>query len=255
MRCTRRWVEFRLVLTSWIALVLSSCVQTPTGPRGQDESTRTHQADRQPLRPRIVDFQPGIRIDYRIPQVEIEAEVILREGQLELFAYSKAPTPKGHETILLLKSRPKSIYLALGLVGLTPGRPMAYDWKTQETRQPTGDPVDVRVRYEDKGLVTEVSACDWMLDLARRRPMRPTHWLFTGSRRWEDGRFAADVEGTTVTVVNFDTALLTLPSLHSDSDADLWLAANTEAIPPIGTQVTLILRPAQPAHRPQPNVE
>ncbi|MFQ5501191.1 MAG: YdjY domain-containing protein [Phycisphaerae bacterium] len=228
-------------------------MQAPTDPHRQARKTRTHQTDTQPPQPRIVDFQPGIRIDYRIPQVEIEAEVILRTGQLELFAYSKAPTPKEHETILLLKSRPKSIYQALGLIGLIPGQPMAYDWNTQETRQPTGDPVDVRVRYKDKGSVTEVSACDWMFDLARQQPMRPTHWLFTGSRPWEDGRFAADVEGTTVTVVNFDTALLTLPSLHSDSDADLWLAANTEAIPPIGARVTLILRPAQPANHPQPN--
>jgi hypothetical protein len=32
--------------------------------------------------------------------------------------------------------------------------------------------------------------------------------------------------------------------MHSSSDDKLWLAANTEAIPPIGTPVTLILRSA-----------
>jgi len=33
--------------------------------------------------------------------------------------------------------------------------------------------------------------------------------------------------------------------LHSDSDSSLWLAANSDAIPAIGTPVTLILRPVE----------
>ena len=195
-------------------------------------------------RPRVVDFKPGIRIDYRVPQVEIDGKVILREGELELFAYSKAPTPKEHETILLLTAKPESIFFALGLIGLSPGKPMSYDWETQVTTPPSGDPIDVWVRYEHGGKTVERSACDWMLDLDRQAPMEKTHWLFAGSRHTEDGRFFADIDGTVVTVVNFDSALLTLPGLHSDSNASLWLAANTEAIPPIGARVTLILRPA-----------
>ena len=180
-----------------------------------------------------------------MPQVEVQAHIILRRGELELFAYSKAPTPKEHETILLLQAKPESIYHALGLIGLRPGHPVSYDWKTQVTTPPAGDAVDVLVRYVTGGKQIETSACDWMLDLKRGRPMRRQHWLFAGSRRLEDGRFFANIDGTVVTVVNFDSALLTLPGLHSDSNAELWLAANTEAIPPIGTGVTLILRPVK----------
>lgn len=198
-----------------------------------------------PSSPRIVDFQPGIRIDFSIPQVEVAGEVILRRGELELFAYSKAPTPKQHETILLLQSKPESIYHALGLIGLKPGHPMSYDWQTQVTTPAAGDPVDVLVRYASDGMKIEASACDWMLDLKRQRPMARRHWLFAGSTRMEDGQFFADVDGTVVTVVNFNSSLLALPELHSDSDAELWLVANTEAIPAIGTPVTLILRPVK----------
>lgn len=199
----------------------------------------------QSSKPRIVDFQSGIRIDFSIPQVEVEAEVILRRGELELFAYSKAPTPKQHETILLLQSRPQSIYHALGLIGLKPGHPMSYDWQTQVTTPAAGDPVDVLVRYESEGKEIEASACDWMLDLKRQRPMARRHWLFAGSSRMEDGQFFADIDGTVVTVVNFNSSLLALPESHSESNAELWLAANTEAIPAIGTPVTLILRPVK----------
>jgi hypothetical protein len=196
--------------------------------------------------PRVVAFAPGIRLDYRVPQVEIEAEVILRHGALELFAYSKAPTPKEHESILLLDVPAETVYQALGLIGLTPGSPPRYDPTTQTVLPPSGDAVDVLVRYERGGRIVESSACGWMLDLATRRPMARMPWLFAGSRRLSDGTFAANVEGTVVTVVDFDSAVLTPPAAHSSSDAELWLAANTEAIPPVGTRVTLLLRPAKP---------
>jgi hypothetical protein len=47
-----------------------------------------------------------------------------------------------------------------------------------------------------------------------------------------------------VTVVDFADALLALPEFHSADNTQLWLAARTNAIPPVDTQCTLILRPA-----------
>jgi hypothetical protein len=198
----------------------------------------------QPFGPRQVDFAPGVRIDYRVPQVEAAGEVILREGPLELFAYSKAPVPKEHESVLLLQASPERIYQALGLIGLVPGQPVRYFPETQTMRMPSGAAVDVLVRYEAEGRSLESSACDWMIDVTRGQPMVRTHWLFTGSQRLKDGVFYADLEGTVVTVVDFDSAVLSLPDLHTSSNAELWLAANTPAIPAVGTRVTLILRPA-----------
>ncbi len=198
----------------------------------------------QPSTPRIVDFQPGIRIDYRVPQVEIDGEIILREGALELFAYAKSPTPKEHESIVLLRSSPEHIYQALGLIGLTPGKPPRYFHETKTQRPATGDAVDVSVRFEKDGKPVEASVCDWMYDLKRKGPMQQTPWLFTGSERNDDGSFAANVEGTVVPVVDFPSSLLCLPTPHTDADADLWLKANTDQIPPLKTKVTLILRPA-----------
>ncbi len=220
--------------------------RTPSdGPRHDGHTARQEQPDA----PRVVDYKPGIRIDFRVPQVEIDAEVILRRGQLELFAYAKAPVPKEHETILRLSVSPLHIHEALGLIGLQPGHPMRYFPETDKVQMPTGDPVDVRVRYESQGKTTEVSACAWMMNLETNQPMAPAHWLFTGSRRLEDGRFFANFEGTVVTVVDFDSALLALPGPHSPSDDQLWLGANTQVIPPTGTKAVLILRPASPATR------
>ncbi len=193
---------------------------------------------------KMVDYGPGLKIDYRVPQVEIDSEVVLRKGALELFAYSRAQVPKEHETIVRTDVSCERIYQALGLIGLSPGRPMRYDEKTKKVELPSGDPVDVFVRCEGGGKNREQSACDWMMDAAKKSPMRRTPWLFTGSRREDDGTFAANIEGTLVTVVDFPSSLLGLPASHSESDSQLWLLANTDAIPPVGAKVTMILRPA-----------
>jgi hypothetical protein len=180
-----------------------------------------------------------------MPQVEIEAKVILREGALELFAYSKAPVPKEHESILLMQAKPQAIYQALGLIGLTPGQTTRYFPETHKTRPASGDPVDVLVRCEKNGKPVERSACDWMLDMKTKQAMARTPWLFTGSERDANGAFEADIEGTIVTVVDFPSSLLSIPASHTSSDSDLWLTANTAEIPPKDTPVTLILRPAK----------
>lgn len=194
---------------------------------------------------RAVDYAPGVRIDFRVPKVEIACDVILREGPLELFAYSKAPVPKEHESILKTNVPCSTIYQALGLIGLRPGHTARYFPETRTERAASGDPVEVRVRYELDGRMVEQSACDWMIDVAARRPMVPRVWVFSGSERDQANRFTADEEGTLVTVVDFPSSLLSLATSHSSSDTDLWLRANTEAIPPLGTTVTLIFQPAK----------
>jgi hypothetical protein len=193
---------------------------------------------------RVVELAPGLTIDFRVPQVEIASRVILREGALELFAYAKSPTPKEHESILKTDVSPEMIHRALGLIGLSPGHTTRYFPETQKVRPASGDPVDVLVRYERDGRVREESACAWMRDMSTKQAMKSTSWLFSGSERLEDGAFQANIEGTVVTVVDFPSSLLSLGTPHSSSDSELWLTALTEAIPPIDTPVTLILRPA-----------
>lgn len=221
------------------ALILAGC-----GDPSQMQDSAS-EATSQPDGPRVVDYAPGLRIDYRNMQVEVEAEVILREGDLELFAYAKAAVPKEHESIIKTSVQPEKIYQALGLIGLTPGQTRKYFYQTKTIRPATGDKVDVLVRYKKDDNDIEESACNWMLDAANKAPMKQTCWLFTGSEKMEDGSFAANYEGTLITVVDFPSSLLSLPTSHSESNDELWLKANTPAIPPKGTKVTLILRPAK----------
>ncbi len=195
--------------------------------------------------PRVVEFAPGLRIDYAKMQVELDCEVILREAELELLVYAKAPTPKEHETILKTQVQPERIFEALGLLGITPGHPTLYDWETQEITPPKGDPVDIFVRYDREGAAVEHSICDWVLNLRTQQPMVHSPWLFTGGERDDRGRYAADIEGTVVTVVDFPSAVLSVPASHTSADEHLWAAANTPAIPEKGTKVIVLFRPVK----------
>ena len=228
-------------LPALLAVILTGCADPSQSKQMRSDASPPAPSDGL----RVVDFAPGLRIDYRVPQVEVDCEVILRTGDLELFAYAKAPVPKEHESIVRTAVSPEKIYQALGLIGLTPGQTRKYFYQTKTTREATGDKVDVLVRYAKDGEDVEESVCGWMLNAAAKAPMQQTHWLFTGSEKMEDGTFAANYEGSLVTVVDFPSSLLSLPTSHSEANEELWLKANTEAIPEVGTKVTLILRPAK----------
>ena len=54
--------------------------------------------------------------------------------------------------------------------------------------------------------------------------------------------YAAD-EGDLITVANFGSAILDLPFASSASDADRVFSADPAQVPPLGTEVFLMLRP------------
>jgi len=205
-------------------------------------------ATSQPLGPagsgRIVDFAPGVRIDWENLQVELDGQVVLREGLLELFACS--PRTREHESVVRVRTRPLYVYQAMGLIGLEPGRPFTYDEAGERWLPPAGQEVVVEVRYRTNAGLSTVNAWDWMMDPQTRQPLPQRPFLFCGSRWYGEDAYGADVDGTVVCVVDFDTALIGLPESHSADDALLWVAPNTDRIPPEGTECTLLIRAAYP---------
>lgn len=191
---------------------------------------------------RPVRYAPGILINWPARQVEIDAEICLREGPLELLACS--PDTKEHESILRVHARPRRIFEALGLLGLQPGHPARWLPDRQTYEPAEGDEVEISVRFDYAGTTQTIDAWVWL------RPTRPEAgpargtWIFAGSAFEPDGRFAADLDGTVVTVVTFGTEIIGLKRFHSASNDELWLEANTPNIPPVGTPCTLIIRPA-----------
>lgn len=193
----------------------------------------------------LVDYAPHLRIDWTHRRVEADGEVVLREGPLELFACS--PHTREHESIVALTARPLRIFEALGMIGLKPGHPVQLNPSTQRWEPATGDPLRIEVRWPDGARSRTVDIGRWMRDIATDRPVPPGVWRFAGSIRGEQGTFLADADGTVVCVVDFASALVALPEMKSASNDALWVRADTSAIPPIGTRVTMLFTPIEPA--------
>ena len=192
---------------------------------------------------RIVDYAPNVRIDWGNRRVEVDGEICLREGMLELLVCS--PNTREHESIISSPARPLRIYEALGLIGVAPGHPLRYDEPGKRWLPPEGDPIRIDVRWTVDGQAQTADLGTWVRDIETGEPIPPGAWVFAGSYRTQRGALAADGDGTIVCVVDFSSALIALPELRSADNALLRLEAAKKKIPPTGTAVTLLLSAAQ----------
>lgn len=188
------------------------------------------------------EFAPGIVIDWSAAAVELDAKVVLREGPLELLACS--PQTKEHESILVIPARPLNIFQALGLIGLQPGSPPFYDEKQEKWYPASGEPLELRVRWRAGDSARDEPATKWLSEPRTGKPPESLIWVFSGSVMREREKFAADGDGTVAAVVDFDSALISPSVRHSADDEELWLIANKDEIPPVGTRCTLLVRSA-----------
>ncbi len=188
---------------------------------------------------KIVQFQPGIRIDWTHREVLADATVVMREGLIEVFACS--PHQREHEAVVRLEARPLHLYQALGLIGLRPGHPIRINEETEKIEPATGDPVQIQIRCEREGRTVQEPIESWLRVEKTGKPPSRLPWVFAGSVNTENG-FAADFEGTVIALVDFGSSLVALPEQHSSSNEELWLEPATEQIPAVGTRCVLVLR-------------
>ena len=69
-------------------------------------------------------------------------------------------------------------------------------------------------------------------------------WVFDGSRLLPDGRYAADLTGYVVSIVNFDLTMIDVPELASNANETLEWEYDPDWVPTKGTAVTMIIEPA-----------
>ena len=209
---------------------------------------------------------PGMTIDREAGYVDLDATVVLRDGEwLELLACS--PNTREHESILAVPARPSHIHLALILLGIEPGSPMRWqevqneetgdwEWVTHPARGPRVA-VSIVTGGADDETVTPASA--WIND-GDGNAMPDHHWIFTGStlETFEnpDGDdmeaeavYSADAAGNVISLVNFGDDVLVKPSdlTNQGEGSNAAWNANTDAIPPVGTAVRIRLQPAPDA--------
>jgi hypothetical protein len=184
---------------------------------------------------------PFITFDAQRKQVRVECEALGVEAPLEFFCVRNGGSE--HETVLRTPAKPSDIHTALLAVGLQPGKPLSYSEAANKWVPPQGPPLNINLEWEQDGKSVSVPAYRTMRDLKTKKEMRPTHWVYCGSRVMDDGAFAADVTGYVVSVVNFDLTLIDIPELASNSNETLEWERNPDAAPPARTKVVMVIEP------------
>lgn len=178
-------------------------------------------------------------------RVLVEAQVCLREGQLEQLLCRKQS--KEHEAILSADVDAREVHMALVAAGAEAGRPVRYDPKYEPA---TGTRIKVSLHYEEKGKMVTVPAQQWIRNLKTQKPLEHD-WVFAGSQLVPDAfdpkkpNYYLANDGDLICVSNFPSAMLDLPVASPKDNADLAFVAFTERIPPLGTKVTVILEPVK----------
>lgn len=207
---------------------------------------------------------PGMQINVEEQCLDVEAEVCLIEGYLELVACT-AQT-KEHESIIAVKAKAAHIHAGLLLLGATPGNPAM--------RKPIDEEMTRWREYPPRGGLIRVSLLvpgeDGQIEehpisrFIRRsvdeympgaedeepEPFPTDNFLFTGSHlfRPEEGppRYLADDSGNLISLATFGDETLALPGVHSEANGALVWEVDSTRLPAMGSKITLRLTPVRP---------
>lgn len=199
---------------------------------------------------RTVTVASGVLADRLAREVRVAATVACDRGWLEQ-AVCRSGT-RDHESLLSIDAPPSAVHAALLLVGLEPGAPGS--WREVpgtpdgvERVPPRGPAVELWVR-SPKG---EVPLSSWIHDPVRGARFADQPWVFAGSMVRPNTRsmgpgehFVADRTGSVVGLVTFGDELIACREVLPDRvevAAPQW-QARTEAMPPSGERVELIVR-------------
>ncbi len=186
--------------------------------------------------------------------VEIEAWACLEAGWLEQVACS--PQTREHESLIVIEAEPSQIHAALLLAGLEPGAPgrWTYEDEVFSVVPPSGDRLDILVRYQRDGRTVEEPIERWIRDRRGNHEFPDDSWVFAGSSlapnpEWmgEGEHYVADLTGSIIGLVTFGDEVIGFSRVVSDQEAispSEW-EVKSDHVPPVGTRVTLILRRAE----------
>jgi len=190
---------------------------------------------------------PHVEFDAARKQVRVECEMLAVDAPLEFFCCLKGTND--YEAMIRSEVKPSDLHVALLAIGLKPGQPLQYSEATKRWIPPQGPPLQITMEYQKDGKTISVPSWTWMRDVKTKKTAHAFTWVFTGSRVMEDGKYAADVTGYLISIVNFDYTVIDVPQLASSSNELLEWERNPDTTPKAGTKVTMVIEPAGAEHR------
>ena len=165
-----------------------------------------------------------------------EINIVSANANIEFFACGELG--KTHESVLILHAEPVYLYMALGVLGLEAGMNLE---KEGDARHPEGSRVEIWVEWARGDEVISHRAERLVWNAFQERPMQETPWVFTGGRLINE-QLTAQLFHNIIAVYRDPDALFNHP-LPTGTDDNTY-RVNTDVIPPQGTKVTVIIRPA-----------
>ena len=219
---------------------------------GQPQSP--DQRSKQPKKPPIKRIDQDralvgeVLVNRKTRRVEVPAEVNMTKGILEY--YGVGDEGKLHESILKINATPSHIHLALILAGFEPSEYGAPDSKSgRRELKKKGDLVRLYIRWRPEEVEREqwVPAEAWLYERERDAPPTPFPYSFEGSMIDKEG-YLADRFKSVIGLI--DDATVVLANTNDQGNPyrgdKLGYEVYSSAIPPKGTEVTLVIKAAGP---------
>jgi hypothetical protein len=191
----------------------------------------------------VREVSPGVveaglvRVDQVARSLSFPAEVNQSEGMVEYLVVTV--TGKTHESVFTTRAEPRDIHLAALLLG---ARDATKATKASDTNSPPalrGDAVRIEVVWSGAGQARTNFLEHCVRHVGTGQPLADGPWVYNGSEL-RDGRFAAQHEGSVVSIIDDVEALVNNPRPEREND-DIW-RVNDTLLPPKGTAVTITMR-------------
>lgn len=196
----------------------------------------------QPAKLLRLDEVDSIWLDKPGGRLIMVGEICQRQAPLEMFVCLWHT--KEHEAVLTTRVPAKAAHAGLLALGAKVGNAVQFMPKYIPA---SGTVIDIEVIWKDKnGKMQKKRGQEWVRNFSTKKPMQ-REWVFAGSGFWTDEssgkkHYQAD-SGDFICVSNFSTAMLDLPVESTQRNDGLMFEALTESIPPLGTPVTIVLKP------------
>ena len=188
----------------------------------------------------------NVLIDREKKKIEIPAKINMNKGILEYIAVSTQG--KLHEAVLEILAVPSHIHLALILAGYEEAKVGEPDSKTYERKiLKPGSYFNIYVEWTPEGYQKQRLPIEsWLFDRKSQKSAPQQMYMFRGSSFWK-GKYTADIEKSVIALIEDGTCVLVPVSDFGNPyrGGDLGFEVYTDAIPPVGTRLNIVVEGAK----------
>jgi hypothetical protein len=154
---------------------------------------------------------------------------------------------KEHESILAADINAEVFHAALIAAGAKPGGVARYDPDSQQFHPPHGDRLEIAVEWKQRDQTKRAKAQEWIRNVSTNKSIT-YEFVFAGSQEMENPvtkkMYYLGNDGDIISVANFASSVIDLAVQSSNANEQHLFEAYQERIPPIDTEVIVILKPA-----------